>query len=429
MESTLNRKIAPEVKDFRELALPSATQTRLPNGITLHIINGGDNDVCRITIAIPGGEYESPQTMLGSIAMTSLQEGTKHHTGEQIANLFEYNGAWIGCSVSTHYSIVSLYSLNNRLADVLPQVVEMIFEPSFHPDAVSAILKRQAAKIEVDRGKVSFLAGETMRRMMYGDDSPMAAIKTAEKLLEITPEHLTSYHASRLDTTKMHVFIAGKLSSQIENLISSTFADVTTSAEFDIKQIVFPDSYDSRTEIVERQGSLQNAICMMIPSIGRTHSDYVPLRAAVTAFGGYFGSRLMMNIREDKGLTYGISSSLLGYEKNSFIIVNTQTDCSKVSQVIDETNKEIERLKDPSSYSDDEINRLRRFQMSNLAAVLDTPFTIMDLHQTGIIAGTPPDYYNQQQRTAQKLSAEMLADMARKYFDTSYLCTAIAGAK
>lgn len=420
--------MAPEVKDFGLLTLPTITQTRLPNGITLHIINGGDNDVCRITIAIPGGEYESPRTMLGTIAMTSLQEGTKRHTGEQIANLFEYNGAWIGCSISTHYSIISLHSLNNRLVDVLPQVVEMIFEPSFHPDAVSAILKRQAAKIDVDREKVSFLAGEAMRRMMYGEDSPMAAIKTAEKLREITPEDLSIYHASRLDTTGMHVFIAGKLTTQIQNHINNTFSSVSTTAQFDIKQIVFPHSYDSRVEMIERPGSLQSAVSMMIPSIGRIHPDYVPLRAAVTALGGYFGSRLMMNIREDKGLTYGISSSLLGHETNSFIIVNTQTDCSKVSQVIDETYKEIERLKDPSSYSDDEINRLRRFQMSNLAAVLDTPFSIMDLHQTEIIAGTPPDYYSQQQHTAHNLSAKMLADIARKYFDISHLCTAIAGA-
>lgn len=109
-------------------------------------------------------------------------------------------------------------------------------------------------------------------------------------------------------------------------------------------------------------------------------------------------------------------------------MVSTQTDCSKVAQVIDEIHKEIERLKKPETYTDDEIQRLSRFQLSNLAAVLDTPFSVMDLYQTELIAGTPRDYYYCQQDTARKLSPELLADMAQRYFDTARLCTAVAGA-
>lgn len=428
MESTINRAIAPAVHDFGQLTLPPILETRLPNGITLHTVNGGDNDVSRITIALPAGEYESPEVMLASIAMTTLQEGTLHHSGEQIANLFEYNGAWVGCSVSTHYSTVTLHSLNSNLANVLPQVVEMIVEPAFHQEAVNAILKRRIAKLEVDREKVSYLASEAMQHMMYGDNSPLARVITPEKLLAISPEALSSYHKSRLDTSGIHVYLAGKLTQEIIKLTGELFSNISTNVKQPVKPIVFPSGYTSKSEKIVRAGSLQSAVNMMIPSIGREHPDYVSLRAAVIALGGYFGSRLMMNIREDKGLTYGISSSLLGYKDKSFIMVNTQTDCSKVSQVVDEIHAEIERLKNQATYTEDEIKRLSRFQLSNLAAVLDTPFTVMDLYQTELIAGTPRDYYYSQQNTGRHLSPEMIADVARRYFNTAKLCTVVAGA-
>ncbi len=428
MEPSVNRTIAPEVHDFGRLTLPPISQVKLPNGITLHTANGGDNDVSRITFILPGGENESPDAMLSSIVMSSLQEGTQQHTGEQISNLLEYNGAWISGAVTTHHSLLTLHSLNSRLAEVLPLMAEMILTPSFQPDTISAILKRHAAKLEVDREKVTYHSGEAMRRIIYGANSPMARRNSPEQLFLLTPEKMSAYHHSRLAPSGIHVLLAGKITPEVMELVMSDLSVIPPGKDFELKPLVFPSQYESVTEKVDRPGSLQSSVKMMIPSIGRTHSDYEQLRAAVTAFGGYFGSRLMMNIREDKGLTYGISSSLIGYKNRSFILINTQTDCTKVPQVIEEIYMEITRLKTPSSYTDDEIKRLSRFQLSNLAAVLDTPFTVMDMYQTGITAGTPPDYFDRQQRIAHSLTPELLADTAQRYFDTSQLCTVIAGA-
>ena len=135
----------------------------------------------------------------------------------------------------------------------------------------------------------------------------------------------------------------------------------------------------------------------------------------------------MLNIREDKGLTYGISASLFGYTDRSFITVSTQTDGSTKDEVIRLICDEIEKMKDESSYNDDEIRRLSKFILSNLATTLDTPFSRMDYTQTHIYADTPEDYFEQQESLARRLTPEILAGMARRYFDLSKMTVVTAG--
>lgn len=424
----MNRVIAPQINSFGTLYFPDVCTTVLSNGITLHTISGGDSEVNRITITLPGGDAESPAPGVSSIALAMLLEGTKSHSGDEIANILEYNGAWTNTAVSTHHSSLTLYSLNDRLESVIGILREIITEPSFPSDTLTMVKKRRSAKIEINREKITYHSGIAIKKMMYGSDQPLAYVETPESLENVTAEILRDFHFSRLDTRNIHIFLSGKLSNKIIKLVISTFSEINTHASFPIKRIIFPEFIASQTVTINRPESLQSSIVITIPAIGRMDSDFVPLRAAVTTLGGYFGSRLMTNIREEKGLTYGISASLLGYKDKSFIYIATQTDCSKSNIVMQEVFNEIERMKDENTYTTDEIARIRQFQLSNLASALDSPFTIMDFYQTRILAATPPDYFKDQQTTALNLSPGLLASMAKKYFKTSLTCTAIAGA-
>ena len=134
----------------------------------------------------------------------------------------------------------------------------------------------------------------------------------------------------------------------------------------------------------------------------------------------------MTDIREDKGLTYGINASLYGYPENGFLRISTQTDCLNTALVLEEIEREIERLKDPSTFTPDEVERLQKYLLSSLASTLDSPFSQMDFHQNTLLAGTPPDYFDLQQQAIRTLSPEVLS-AAAAYFDTSRLITSVAG--
>lgn len=424
----MNRSIPPKIHNFGTLTLPDVNKTVLPNGIAVHFISGGDSDVNRLTVTLPGGEAESPVAGLSNLATLLLLEGTSKHTGEQIANILEYNGAWTNTSVSTHHSSITLFSLNDRLPSIIDLLVEILTDSIFPEDALNMMIKRRISKIEIDREKVTYHSNAAIRKMIYGENHPLARVETPESIIKITSKDLSDFHYSRLDTKNVNIFLSGKLSKELIESVLTAFSKISSDKNYSIEPLSFPDFASPQKEIVIRPHSLQSAINIVMPTIGRDDSDFVPLRATVTAFGGYFGSRLMANIREDKGFTYGISASLLGYKRKSFIYISTQTDCSNVEPLLREVYTEIERLKAPGTYTQDEINRLSQFQLSNLASVLDSPFSIMDMYQTRITAGTPSDYFHQQQKLAHNLSPELLSEMAISYFDTNIMCTAIAGA-
>lgn len=424
----MNRTEAPKVYNFGPLTLPPASTHTLHNGIRVHIESGSEIEVSRLTIALPAGEAESPRPGLAGCAAMMLIEGTRRMNGEEIANTLEYNGAWVNTSVSTHYTSIVLSSLNDKFADVLPVLADMILCPTFPPAATARLLQRQAARLDIEREKVTYIADSAIRPLAYGKDNPLARTENPDEVRAFTPQELSDFHFSRLDPSNIHIFLAGNITEDMIRTVDMIFARFPRHSGPELHRLSFPlpQTAPVRTDIPLGHAK-QSAVKIMIPAVGRTDGDFVPLRAAVTALGGYFGSRLMLNIREDKGLTYGISAVLLGYSSRSFITIATQTDGSTKDEVISLIAEELEKMKDIYSYTDDEIKRLSKFLLSNLATTLDTPFSRMDYTQTHVYADTPDDYFEQQESLARRLSPEILAEMARKYFDLSKMVIATAG--
>lgn len=174
--------------------------------------------------------------------------------------------------------------------------------------------------------------------------------------------------------------------------------------------------------------ALQSAVCISIPTIGRSDPDYIDLRLAMMALGGYFGSRLMTNIREEKGLTYGISGALLGYREGGVASIDSQTDPRNVKQLVSETIKELELLR-TVAMTDGELSAVKRYAMSALAASLDSPFSIMDIYLTRYTSGTPDDYFKLQQKAITDLTAERIMEVANRHLDPDSVKISIAGPK
>lgn len=427
IHQTPDRTEAPAIYDIGLLTLPDGDSAVLSNGVTLHTLSGGDTEVCRVKVIIPGGVAESPKPQLYQVVNSLFLEGTLNHRGNSLADTLEYNGAWSSVEQSTHHSAMSLFTTNRAYPSLLPLVREMIMTPEFAPEATAHTLDKEAARLEIEQQRVAYRAGCAMRSMLYGENHPLAAEATPEGLTAITPDELRRAHDARLDPAGMHVYLSGLLTDSMIRDAERVFSAIPAHEPYPLPRLVFPEHNEGARTHVDMPHALQSGVQLSIASIGRNHPDYVALRMAVIALGGYFGSRLMLNIREDKGLTYGISASLYGYRHSSFITVTSQTDPSTVDQLIDESVREIERMKDPSTYTRDEIDRLSRYILSDLAGVLDTPFQRCDFLQTQVTAGAPAGYFAMQERTARTLTPELLAGMAAKYFDTSRLFIATAG--
>lgn len=408
------------------LKLPAMTEERLPNGLTLHLLSAGAAPVARIAMLIPGGEVDTSHRSVVGLSAELLREGSLHYPGGALASLIEGNGAWLGSEPMRHWRRFSLFSLTNRLSVVLPAFIDMIMAPEIAAGPFEACRQRLAAMQATEERKVTFHARKLSAEMTWGADSPTARFDTAAQIASLSRDEVMDFHRRSLATEGMHVFVSGGITDADARLLRNALSELTSIGPGIARVEIPPVWMSPQVRHVEVAGAMQSAITATIPAIPRSHPDYVDLRLAVTALGGYFGSRLNSVIREEKGLTYGISASLVGVENVGYVSISSQADPSYVDSVISETCSELLRMATPD-YSSDEITRLRRNALSTLASTVESPFTISDYHETFLTADIPSGYFEAQLQALDRLSPQRLASLAARYLNPHQLRIAVAG--
>lgn len=421
-----DRTTAPAVKPFGHLTLEAEEKTTLANGLTLHTLCGGDQDVARLSITIEGGTDDTADPCIASFAAELLREGNSRHDSEQIADIFDYNGAWISTSASSHHTTLRLSALTSRFDAVLPDTVSCLTEPTFPDDAFEVIRRKGAAQQRLNLSRVSFLANADNKRLICGPGHPESRIPSPEDIEAIALDEIVDFHRARLDASRMHAYLCGKLTPQLTDCVARQLETVPCRNQPSPVRIVPFAPLAPSTSAVSRPGSLQSAVVLSLPAVARSHPDYNVLRMAVTALGGYFGSRLMSNIREDKGYTYGISAALLGSLDGSYITISAQCDKRYTEALIDEVRNELRGMA-TRPLDADEMSRLRFNVASDLASTLDSPMSMMDYYELQLTVGTPSDYFDARQRTLASISPDAILSVSQKYLDPESLRISIAG--
>lgn len=434
-EMSLDRTKAPEIREFGNLVMPEVKKSVLANGIPLYELDHGSQEACCLTCVWRGGIAEGKAKALPALVLSMMREGTTAHSGEEIADIIESNGAKLFVSADSHFSTLKLYTLNSRAADVLPLLPEIILHPTF-PEKNFEVLREKAAKNEeIKLAKVETQATNAVNRMVMGANHPLAVTETPEDIRAYTRADLVRWHervfppvTGESGESSLTLFLAGRITPEIRKMIHDLFGQIPVERREPMPFNIIPfECNGAGEERVRVDGALQSAVRMFMPAIDRNHPDYIVLRLLVMALGGYFGSRLMSNIREDKGYTYGINSYLLGYPEGGLIGISSSTDNSTADALIEETIGEIKRLS-TGDFTEDEIERLKQHAMSTLASSLDSSFDIMEYYINGLVAFIPSNYFEEQVKAVKSLTPELLTRVARQYLSLDRLNIAVAGA-
>ncbi len=422
----LDRSQAPEVRPFGHLTLPPEEVVTLSNGVVLHTFYGGDQDVVRLDLSAEGGAADSFNPCVPSFAAEMLREGTAHHDSDTIADIVDFNGAWFNSGAVSHYTSLRVSSLTSKLFTLAPLLVESFVEPSFPAKSFEIIRAKGVARQRLNLSRVSFLAMADNRRLIAGDGHPDSLVPSPESIEALTLDNLKDFHRSTLDARRTHAYLCGHFSTEDTDRLARLLETIPVS---DIPSPLNIRSYiaaEPQTSVIDKPGSLQSAVVLSIPAVPRSHPDYNPLRMAVTALGGYFGSRLMMNIREDKGYTYGISASLSGAQEGSYISISAQCDNAYTEALVEEVRSELRRMvTDP--LTPDEMSKLKFNVASELASTIDSPMTIMDYYQLQRTVGIPADYFDSRQETLANITPEIICELSARYLDPDRLRISIAG--
>ena len=423
------RKTPPPVADMTPITLPPMTTTILPSGLTIHTYRRDDLPLLYMTAVVDGGNAEAGSPALPTIQTVVAREGTESFSAAQIASTLELAGATLKFGAMSHHRSFGMFALEKSLPEVVPVFADIVCRPVFPERETQVRCETFASRFEVAFENVGFLANSESERQIMGADHPLAKIDTPADIRAITPERLRQFTETFASPERVSLYLCGNLSDETLRLIVDAFESrlITRSTAPLIRRPFSPAPAGDRRKITKPEAS-QSAIYLTMPvEIDRNHPDYMPLHLSVYALGGYFGSRLMRNIREERGLTYGIHAGLHGLPEGTYLCISAEAANRYADMVVSESLEELRRLAaDPCR--GEELMRIRQSALSTHSAVLDSPVTITDSHIESLTVGLPEGYFNSKQRDIQSLTPEVIATMAARYLDPARARITIAGA-
>lgn len=407
----LDRKIPPSFAREFSFDLPSATRVEVGNGIELQWVKGS-KDIIKLDFIFQAGKWYEPKPGVAYFTAHMLEKGSANYSAAQISEIIDYHGAQLEISAGADFVSISLYSLTKNLRSVLPLLIELLEKPLFPSDELELLLSIYEQNLKVNHQKTSFVAGKLLAKNIFGAQHPYGKSAEETDLKNITREDLIQYHSERL--VPFSVFLTGDLSKEEIIWLQQTLA-VFKSSVRDRAETKSIQPAETKKAIVKKEGSVQASLRMGKLSITRADKDYAGFLLLNHILGGYFGSRLMKNIREEKGLTYGIYSSLSPNLHHSSFSIGADVNIDKCDETLREIGNELTRLQD-ELISEEELLVAKNHFLGSLQLEVSNPFSVTEKLKTIHLFDLPADFYANLFDRIGKTNAKDLQQLAQKHF-------------
>ena len=426
----MDRTVQPPVCEPESITIQCPEYRVLPNGIPLYVLNTGDNEVVRIDVLMKGGRWHQRLPLQALFTNRMLREGTMRYTSAEIAEKLDYYGAWLELSSAAEYAFVTLYSLNKYLAQTLDVLASMVKEPLFPEKELQTVVNNNIQQFKVNSSKVDFLAHRGLAEAIFGKDHPCGRVVQESDYGNITSDVLREFYGDYYHSGNCSIYLSGKVTGDCLALIEALLGD----EPFGVctrpvpRKSFAPVAMERKRTFIERPDALQSAVKMGMTTLDRNHPDYQKLRVLVTLFGGYFGSRLMSNIREEKGYTYGISAGLVSYPDVSSLIISTETANEYVELLIGEVYREIDRLQN-ERVPEEELAMVRNYMLGDLCRNYESAFSLADAWIFLQTSGLPSTFFDESLRAIKTITPKDIQRLAGEYLCKENLKEVVSGKK
>ncbi len=426
----LDRSQQPPCRSIEEINIVSPKVMTMPNGIELHILDMGQQEVVRVDMMFATGKWHQPKLLVAMFTNLMLKEGVKGMTSQEVAEQLDFYGAWLQPSATFHNSYVTLYSLNKHIEHTLSLLEKIVKEPTFPDEEFQVIRSRRKQHFIIEDEKVDVKAFNKYISLLFGKDCPYGQHAVVDDFDNVERDDLATFHKQCYSSSNCRIFLTGKVTPEILASVEKAFG---TTAWGDNSHVQTEKPFEAKPQefgqyFVEKADALQSGIRIGMPVVGREHEDYAKLRILNTLLGGYFGSRLMNNIREDKGYTYGIGSNITTLKYASYLNIATEVATEYTEPTIKEVKYELERLKS-ELVQKDEMDTLKGYLMGEMARLFDGLFSIADAHLSLLANDMDVEYYHNMIAAVKSVTAEELQGLAIKYIDVDKLYIVTAGQK
>lgn len=415
----MNRKSPPIIKDAIEfnLQLKPCKTFILDNGVPVYTIDAGAQEVVQVELVFYAGNWFEQQRSVAAATNYLLKNGTSNKSAFEINEEFEYYGAYCNRSCFNETAVVTLSALTKQLPAILPVVREMITDSVFTEEELDIYKQNSKQRLKVNLQKSDFVATRLIDAYLFGEDHPYGKYTNPEDLDALNSQLLKDFFNQYYLNGQCVIFVSGKLPADIETQLNNAFGNLSLKPfNNQLSTIMQTPAAEKKYRIQNDADGVQGAIRIARHFPNRHHPDFMKVMVLNTVFGGFFGSRLMSNIREDKGYTYGIHSYVQNHIHESAWMISTDAGKDVCEATIEEVYKEMKLLRE-DLIDEEELLLVRNYLIGTILGDLDGPFHIMGRWKNLLLNNLTDDYFYRSIETIKTISAEELREMSKKYLN------------
>lgn len=410
-----DRKHAPEIVDAVnfKLQLKQAEKFVLKNGVEVYAVDAGAEEVLAVEWVFYAGNWFEEQNLVAATTNFLLRNGTSKKTAFQINEYFEYYGSYLNRACYNETATITLHCLSKHIKELLPSVRELIVDSVMPQEELDIYKQNMKQRLKVNLKKSDFVASRLIDVYLYGENHPYGKYSKLEEFDTLNREQLLDFYKKYYQQGKLVLFVAGKLPADIASLLDQYFGDLPKQPVA-LQEIMAQPVADRKCRITNDEAGVQGSVRMARSFPNRHHPDFMKVMVLNTLFGGFFGSRLMSNIREEKGYTYGIHSFIQNHIHDTAWMISTEAGKDVCEATIEEVYKEMKLLRE-QIVDEEELLLVRNYMMGGILGDLDGPFQIMGRWKNIVLNNLTEQYFYDSIHTIKTISAEELQFLAQKY--------------
>lgn len=413
----------PDIVMPRSVDMPHAVCRTTENGVKIYSLPTDDFEVVRFTLVFRAGTSVQLKPFVASSTLNMLGEGSSTMTAQQIADELDFYGSYFDVNIDRDYTYISFCSLSKFFAPTIKVAREIVLHPIFPERELKTYCEKRKQSLKIERRKIEVQSRELFAKALFGAEHPYGISASEECYDDVAREDVVAMYERCYTADNCFVVMSGRIDDEVMSAVEELVAGLSRGEICHVKEAPTETTYCLHREVNE---ALQSSIRIGRLLFPRTHPDFVGMQVVASILGGYFGSRLMSNLREEHGYTYGVSAAMINFDREGYFALATQVAREHRDDALREIYSEIERLR-VELVSEEELEMVKNVMIGEILRILDGPFGIADVTIENIMCGMDNEATERSVEAIAAITAEEIRDLAYRYLERDKLVEVVVG--
>lgn len=413
----------PDIVMPRSVDMPHTVCRTTANGVKIYSLHTDDFEVLRFTLVFRAGTSVQQKPFVASSTLNMLGEGSSTMTAQQIADELDFYGSYFDVNIDRDYTYISFCSLSKFFAPTIRVAREIVLNPIFPERELKSYCQKRKQSLKIERRKIEVQSRELFAEALFGAEHPYGISASEERYDDVAREDVVAMYKRCYTAGNCFVVMSGRIDNEVMSAVEELVGGLSRGEACHVEEVPTKTTYCLHGEVKD---ALQSSIRIGRLLFPRTHPDFVGMQVVASILGGYFGSRLMSNLREEHGYTYGVSAAMINFDREGYLAIATQVAREHRDDALREIYAEIERLRE-ELVSEEELQMVKNVMIGEILRILDGPFGIADVTIENIMCGMGNEATERSVEAIAAITVEEIRDLARRYLQQDKLVEVVVG--